>query len=314
MTATFTTPASTAGLIGLGRMGAPIGRRLLAQGVPLIVHNRTRSKAETLLALGARWAESPRAVGEAASGRVIFTLLTDARAVRAVLLGTHGVAAGAGPGTLVVDLSTIAPDESRAIAARLAAKGLGFVDAPLGGSTPAAEEGRLLVYVGGSEPDVERARPLLMCFARRVAVLGPVGSGTSMKLVNNLLTVGHVTLAAEALALAAGLGIVRDTAIDLLLDGGGQSRMLADKRSEFSRREYPTRFSLALATKDLGLVARTARSVGGSVPIARELRRRNLEAIRAGWGEHDLSAVFERALARFGVDARSGAAPPAPPT
>jgi 3-hydroxyisobutyrate dehydrogenase-like beta-hydroxyacid dehydrogenase len=298
-----TAQPSPVGLIGLGRMGTPIARRLLDRGIPLVVHNRTRAKAEPLLALGGRWAETPRELGKIVSGGVIFTLVTDAKAVRAVLFGRRGVAATAEPGTLVVDLSTIAPEESRAIAARLSGQGIGFVDAPLGGSTPAATEGRLLIYAGGTAADVDRARPLLETFARRIDHLGPVGAGTSMKLVNNLLTIAHVALAAEALALAGALGLDRERVLDLLLEGGGQSRMLADKRESFSRREYPARFSLSLATKDLGLIDRTARTLGGSVPLAREVRRRAREAVGSGSGEMDLSVLFESALARFSAAA-----------
>lgn len=296
------------GWIGLGRMGIPIAGRLIDHGISLVVYNRTRAKAEPLLARGARWAESPRSLAIETGPNIVFTLLTDGRAVRSVLFGRRGVAAGAAPGTLVVDLSTIAPDESRAIAEQLATRGIHFVDAPLGGSTPAAEEGKLLVYAGGDPADVDRVRPLLDRFARRVERIGPVGAGSSMKLVNNLVMVGYVVLAAEALALAQGLNVDRDRALDLLLDGGGQSRILADKRVAFSRREYPTRFSLSLATKDLRLIGRSARSVGGNLPVARELRRVMEEAARAGLGDQDLAAVFERALARF-VDRDSASVP-----
>ncbi|HTP53657.1 MAG TPA: NAD(P)-dependent oxidoreductase [Thermoplasmata archaeon] len=291
--------ASPVGFVGLGRMGSPIARRLLDRGVPLVVHNRSRPKAEELLALGARWAETPAALAREVDGGVVFTLLTDAKAVRAVLFGRTGLARGARPGTLVVDLSTVAPAESRALAARLVERGIGFVDAPLGGSVAAATGGTLLVYAGGAAADIDRARPLLSIFARRVEALGGVGAGTSMKLVNNLLTVAHVALAAEALALAGGLGLDRERVLDLLLDGGGQSRMLADKREAFSRRDYPARFTLALAAKDLGLIDRTARDVGGSVPLAHALRRWAQAAARSGLAEKDLSALLEASIGRF---------------
>jgi 3-hydroxyisobutyrate dehydrogenase-like beta-hydroxyacid dehydrogenase len=292
---------SKVGWIGLGRMGVPITGRLIDHGISLVVHNRTVDKAGPLRARGAEWSDSPRALATSVGPGVIFTLLTDGRAVRSVLFGRRGVAAGAAPGTLVVDLSTIAPDESRAIAERLAARGIHFVDAPLGGSTPAAAEGRLLVYAGGDPADVDRVRPLLSVFGRRIERIGPVGAGTSMKLVNNLLTVGYVVLAAEALALAGGLDVDRDRALDLLLDGGGQSQMLAHKRASLSRREYPTQFSLSLADKDLHLIGRAARSVGGSLPVTRELRRVMDEAMRAGLGDQDFAVVFERVLAHFGT-------------
>jgi len=299
------------GLIGLGRMGTPIARRLLDRGFRLVVYNRTPTKSDELVALGASRAESPAALARAVDGGVVFTLLTDAKAVRSVLFGRKGLARGMRPGALVVDLSTIAPEESRAIAARLAERGVGFVDAPLGGSTGAAADGALLVYAGGAPEAVDRARPLLAVFARRVERLGPVGAGTSMKLVNNLLTIGNVALAAEALALAGALGLERERVLDLLLDGGGQSRMLADKRESFARREYPARFTLALAAKDLGLVDRTARGAGGATPLAHAVRRDAEAAARGGLAEQDFSALFESALSRF---ARGPPAPAAPST
>ena len=309
MSATFSTAVvPPVGLIGLGQMGAPIAGRLLDRGFALTVYNRSPAKAAPLIARGARSADSPRAVGAAVGDGVLFTLLTDARAVRTVLFGRRGAAAALLPGAVVADLSTIAPDESRAIAERLSARGVDFVDAPLGGSTDAAAAGELLIYAGGSPPSVDRVRPVLAAFARRIERLGPVGAGASMKLVNNLLSVGYVVLAGEALAFADALGLDRERVLDLLLDGGGNSRMLAAKRTAFGRREYPTRFALALAAKDLGLVQRAARGVGGRSPLLRELRRTAGEAIRAGHGAEDFAAVFEASLARFGRGPRPAAA------
>jgi len=299
-----------AGFVGTGSMGSPIARRLLDAGVPLVVHNRTREKAEPLLAAGARWCETPREVGREAGGQTIFTALTDAKAVRSALFGRTGIARGAGAGTLVVDLSTVTPDESRSFAERLGRRGIHFMDVPVGGSTDAAAEGRLVAFAGGSDDDLERARPLLDRFARRVELLGPVGSGASMKLVNNLLTIGQVALAAEALALAQAFGLDRDRTIELLQDGGAASKMLEAKRGAFVRQEYPARFRLALARKDLGLIDRAARDAGATARISREIRRLYDEAIAQGLADRDFAAVFERALARR----RTGAPPSADAT
>ncbi len=279
-------------------MGAPIAERLAAAGVPLVVHNRTRAKADALVARGAVWAETPRAVGRAAAGHLVFTMLTDARAVRATLFGRSGVAAGAARGTLVVDLSTIGPDESRANAARLRPRGLRYVDAPVGGSVDAAAAGELLVYAGGEEEDIDRARPYLEKFSRRTERLGGVGSGTAMKLVNNLVTIAGLAVATEALALAERLGLAKERVVELLLAGGAQSRMLEAKRDGLLRREYPSRFKLVLAAKDLGLVERAARDAGAGRRLAREARRLAEEGLRAGHGDDDFSAMFEAALAR----------------
>jgi 3-hydroxyisobutyrate dehydrogenase-like beta-hydroxyacid dehydrogenase len=291
-------PLPTVGFLGLGAMGVPIAGRILAGGYPLVVYNRTAEKAEPLVAQGARLVPAPRDVGRAASGGIVFTLLTDGPTVRRALLGRGGAAFGAQPGTLFVDLSTISPEESRAIGGRLAARGLPFVDAPLGGSVDAAAEGRLLIYAGGSEPDVARARPVLERFSRRVEHLGPTGAGAAMKLVNNLLTLGHVALAAEALAFAEGVGLDRARTIAVLLDGGGQSRMLESKRAEFETRRYPAKFRLALAEKDARLIEREARRVGRPVRLGREVHRLLKEAEAAGLADADFSAMLEAALSR----------------
>lgn len=305
--------AATVGWVGLGMMGLPIADRLVSAGVPLVVFNRTRTKAEPLLARGARWAFTPKDLGRAVGAGVVFLLLSDARAVRAVLFGRNGLAKGLSRGGLVVDLSTIAPAESRAVAADLERAGLAFVDAPLGGSVDVARSGRLLVFAGGRADDVTRARPLLDRFARRVEHLGNVGAGTGAKLVNNLLTLATVALDAEALALAERLGLDRRRMLDLLLDGGGRSAMLEGKRGAFQERAYPAAFKLALAAKDLGLIERTARDVGAGARLAREARRLADEALRAGLADADYSAMFEAALARRGRRNPTQAAPTVPP-
>jgi 3-hydroxyisobutyrate dehydrogenase-like beta-hydroxyacid dehydrogenase len=313
MATTSETLPPRVGFIGLGQIGAPIAERLRAAGYPLVVHNRTREKAEPLTAAGAQWAFTPRDVGRAATGQVIFTALTDARAVERVLYGRNGLVRGLRPGALVVDLSTIAPTQSRGFSERLAADGIHYVDAPLGGSVEAARNGRLLLFVGGTADDVARARPFLERFSRRIEHLGPVGAGTSMKLVNNLLTLSYVGLAGEALALSDRFGLDRSRVVDLLLDGGGRSAMLEQKRIAFEERRYPAQFKLRLAEKDLKLIGLAAHEAGATVRIAREVRRLVSEALRAGHGEEDFAAVFEAAISRGSAGTSEGIPPAGPP-
>jgi 3-hydroxyisobutyrate dehydrogenase-like beta-hydroxyacid dehydrogenase len=286
------------GFVGLGQMGTPIAERLRAAGYPLVVHNRTRAKAEPLIAAGVQWAFTPRDVGRAATAQTVFTSLSDSPAVEKVLFGRQGLVRGLRPGALVVDLSTVAPSESRRFSERLAEGGIRFVDAPVGGSVEAARNGRLIVFAGGSAEDLARARPFLERFSRRVEHLGPVGTGSAMKLVNNLLTVSYVALAGEALAFSDRLGLDRSRVVELLLEGGGRSTMLEQKRLALEERRYPAQFKLRLAEKDLTLIERAAHAVGAEVRIAREVRRLVREGVRAGHGEEDFSAVFEAAIAR----------------
>lgn len=303
------------GFAGLGTMGGPIAARLLSAGVPLVVHNRDRAKADALVAAGASWAESPKALGRAVRGHLVFVMVTDVRAVRAITLGRQGLASGASSGTLVVNLSTIHPEESRAVAERLGARGIRYLEAPVSGSRDAAERGELLVFAGGAAEDLALARPCLERFSRRVELVGPVGSGASMKLVNNLVTVGTVALDAEAVALGEALGLARAQVVDLLLDGGGESRMLRAKRDALVRREYPVQFKLSLADKDLRLIDRAARAAGVRALLARETKRLADEAAGQGFAEQDVAAIYEAARRRrTGPDrSSSGAAPVAPP-
>lgn len=307
-------PVGPVGFVGLGMMGGPMAARLLSAGTALVVHNRDRQKAEPFLASGATWADSPRAVGRAASGQVVLVMVTDARAVRSVLFGRAGIASGAGPGTLVVNLSTIAPEESRAAAERLARRGIRYLEAPVGGSRDAAAAGELLIFVGGEEADLARARPVLERLGRRLELLGPVGAGASMKLVNNLVMVSTLAVDAEAITLAEALGLEPARVIDLLLAGAGESRVLANKREAFLRRDYAPRFKLSLAEKDLRLVARAAREAGVRTPMAREARRLAVEGMRSGYADQDLAAVLEPARARRAGAGGAPAGTPEPPS
>ncbi|HYB63036.1 MAG TPA: NAD(P)-dependent oxidoreductase [Thermoplasmata archaeon] len=306
--------AAPIGFVGLGTMGGPMAARLLAAGYPLVVTNRTRERAEPLLSAGASWAASPREVGRAASGQVVFVMVTDVRAVRAVLFGRDGVASGAGPGTLVVNTSTIAPEESRSVAERLARRAIRYLEAPVAGSRDAAARGELLILTGGSDGDLATAAPLLARIGARVEHLGPVGSAASMKLVNNLVMVATLAADAEALVLGEALGLAPGRVIDLLLAGGGESKVLAAKREAFLRRDYSVRFKLALAEKDLRLVARTAREAGVRTPIGREADRLAVEAMRAGHGEEDLAVLLEAARGRREAVRPAPVTPPTDPT
>ncbi len=295
------------GVIGLGAIGGPVAHRLRAAGLPVVVHARDRAKAGALLAAGATWADSPRALGEATGGSAVLVALPDYPVLRSVLLGRKGLARGASPGTIVVNLSTIAPEESRTLADGLSGRGLRYLETPVGGSRDAAEKGELLLYVGGEPADLEAVRPVLERISRRIERVGPVGSGSAMKLVNNLVTLGTVALDAEAIALAEALGLDRVRAIELLLAGGAESRMLAGKREAFARREYPVQFRLALAAKDLRLIGRAAREAGLPAPLAREVRRRLEAAQKAGFADQDLASVLETARSKPGEAKASGA-------
>ena len=291
-------PAPTVGFVGLGQMGGRIAVRLARAGIPLVVTNRSPEKSAAVAAAGAEVLPRPLDVGAAVGTGIAFTMLSDARATRRVVLGRNGLARGLRPGSLVVDLSTVRPEESRTLAEQLRHRGIHLIDAPVGGSLDAAESGQLLFFVGGDPAHLERARSLLGLLGSEIHHLGPVGQGSAMKLVNNLLTIGHIGLAAEALAFGERLGLDRPQMLELLLRGGARSAMLERKRSALLDRQYDPRFRLALARKDLRLIELSGRAASAPTRLTREVRRLVDEAIAAGHGDEDFAVVLEAALAR----------------
>jgi 3-hydroxyisobutyrate dehydrogenase-like beta-hydroxyacid dehydrogenase len=290
-------PELVVGFAGLGRMGLPMAERLIQSGVPVVAYDRTQSKAEALAARGARWNASPRDLAKSIGKGVTFLMLTDGKAVRTVLFGRGGYARGAPAGALVVNMSTIDPDESRALAARLLERGIHYVDAPVAGSIDFAAKGEVTFFAGGELPDIARARPLLERMGRTVEYMGPVGTGNATKLVNNLLTIGITALSAEALALAEGFQLERERIIKVLLDGGGRSAMLERKTPAFLSRQYPAQFTTELARKDLKLVEKAAAREGRALRMTREARKLLEAAMAQGHAVDDFSSVFEVIMA-----------------
>lgn len=303
-------PMMAVGFIGTGRMGFPLAQRLVQSQVPLVAFNRTQSKVEPLVAQGARWVSTPRDLARSVSKGVVFLMLTDGKAVVKVLFGRGGFARAAASGALVVDCSTIDPEESRAIAARLTERGVHYVDAPVGGSVDMAARGEVTFFVGGEESDVARVRPLLDRMGRRVEHMGPVGAGASMKLVNNLLTIGNTVLATEAIALADSEHLDRRRVLELLLAGGGRSAMLERKGPTFLAGQYPAQFTTTLARKDLRLVEKVGARERVALKMSREARKLLDEAIVLGHSEDDFSSVLEATRAR----GRAEPLPSTPPT
>lgn len=296
--------ARPVGFVGLGQMGSRIAARLLASGHALVVSARDPAKRQDLVGKGATAARSPAELGRAIGDGVVFVMLRDGPSVASVLFGARGLAVGLRPGALVVDLTTIRPEESREFAHRLAASGVHYLDAPVGGSVDAAAEGTLVFLVGGEPADLERVRPMLARLGRRVEHLGPTGSGAAMKLVNNVLTVGHIALLAEALSLGEGLGLDRAQLLEVLASGGARSAMLDRKRAKLLERRYDPEFRLELALKDLRLIEAAAIATERAVPMTREARRLVAEAKRQGHGAEDFAVVLETALARRNVPKR----------
>jgi 3-hydroxyisobutyrate dehydrogenase/2-hydroxy-3-oxopropionate reductase len=279
-------------MIGLGAMGSRIAGRLVGAGHDVVVWNRTPAKAEPLVALGATAAASP--ADAARRAEAVLTMVADPDALRAVAEGPDGIAAGAGEGTTVIEMSTVGPAAVAWLADALPA-GTDILDAPVLGSVSEAETGSLSVFVGGPEALVERWTPLLAALGT-VHHVGPLGAGAAAKLVANTTLVGTLGLLGEALALAQGLGLSRDAAFEVLAltPLGGQSER---RREAVDSGEFPRRFALALARKDAELIVEAATEAGVDVRLLAAAASWFHDADEEGWGERDYSAILARILA-----------------
>jgi 3-hydroxyisobutyrate dehydrogenase-like beta-hydroxyacid dehydrogenase len=277
---------TTVAWIGLGQMGLPMASRFLDAGHELVVWNRTAERSEPLVERGARQGGSPAEA--ASSAEVAITMVTDPDALEEVIFGDEGLAAGLRPGSTLVDMSTVGPATVRGVADRLP-DGVAVVDAPVLGSVPQAEDGSLAVFVGASPEAFEKVRPLLEVLGspRR---LGPLGAGAAMKLVANSTLGTLMTGLGEALALADALDLPEDVVLDVLAESP-IGITVRSKRSRIESEEYAPSFKLALAVKDVRLVAEAARSLGVPHEVASAALAHLEKAGTGGLGELDYSAV-----------------------
>jgi 3-hydroxyisobutyrate dehydrogenase len=272
--------------LGLGLMGAPMARRLLAAGHEVAVWNRTPEKAEPLVADGARHGSTPAEAGQGAEAAV--TMVADPEALDAVLFGPDGLAHQLRGEATVIDMSTVGPEAVRRAAQRLP-EDTTMLDAPVLGSVPQAEEGQLKIFTGGDPEVFERWRPILQVLGTP-ALLGPLGAGASMKLVVNSTLGAVMSGIGEALALADALGLDEEATLNVLADsvvGTGVTRA----RPRIESGMFPPRFKLSLAQKDLGLVNDAAGEAGLQLRVASAAREWFRSAEQRGLGELDYTAV-----------------------
>lgn len=282
----------TLGFIGTGAMGTALTRRLMASGYTVTVWNRTPAGAEASLKEGAKWADTPAAVARACD--VVFSMVTDAAASRAVICGEHGVLAGAHPGLVVIDAASINPDDTRAISAECAARGVPMLDAPVSGGPKVAAEGRLGIMVGGDEAAFRQCEPLFAKLGAKVIYTGASGNGTTLKIICNLIMGVAIEACAEALVLAAKLGIDPQVVVDMtsLPGTGPQTGAMATRGPRMIAHQFtPPYFSAANMDKDLTGAIRLAERHGVSLPAA-SAAREILRAVKSqGNGHIDSSAV-----------------------
>jgi 3-hydroxyisobutyrate dehydrogenase-like beta-hydroxyacid dehydrogenase len=290
------------GFVGLGYMGSRIAQRLLDGGHPLGVYNRTRDKTRALAERGARVYDSPREL--AAEADTIFSMLADDAALEHVMLGPDGIVAAARSGGTIIDLSSVHPDTSRRLAGAARPRNVDVLDASVSGSTPQAEDGSLVIFVGGEHAVYERCHPLLEVIGNHLFYLGPSGAGATMKLVANGLLGAGMQALAEALVLGQRAGLDRTTLLDVLEQTAvvtpGQKHKLANVRSG----EYPVEFPLRLMYKDLLNVERLAGQT--AVPTPAIAAAQQMFAVeQAKDREEDFSAVIRTMEELAGVNPMS---------
>jgi 3-hydroxyisobutyrate dehydrogenase len=288
-------------VVGLGTMGGAMAANLARAGFRVAAWNRTPGRTDRLAELGVTLAASPAAL--AADVDIVLVCVSDTPDVEAVLFGADGVAEGAAPGALVIDCSTIDPAASRGFAARLAAQGIGFVDAPVTGGSEGAQNATLAILVGGDPAHVERARPVLAAIGRTITHFGPVGAGQAAKAVNQVILAGTYLAVAEGLVLALKAGLDSEQVVAALSTGAAQSWVLANRSGRMLANDYPPGFRVALHLKDLGIALSMARETGAALPVAALAAQLEAGLVAQGHADDDMSALARSIRSLSGLDA-----------
>ncbi|HMQ32954.1 MAG TPA: NAD(P)-dependent oxidoreductase [Chloroflexaceae bacterium] len=284
------------GFIGLGEMGSRIAMRLHQAGHALTVYNRTRAKAEPLLALGAAWADSPRAVVERAD--VIFTMVTDTKALRAVTHGDDGILAALGPGKIYVDMSTVSPQASRELSAQVAERGAVMLDAPISGAQVTVEEGKASLMVGGDRAAFDQVRPVLEAVGPKVTHVGANGLAVTMKIAVNLSLAVQMLAFSEGVLLAEKSGIPRETAVEVLVNSVVASPMVKYRGPLILDMPEQAWFNCSMMQKDMQLALELGRQLEVPLPTTATTNELLSAARGMGLNDYDFAILFD-ALARM---------------
>ena len=278
------------GFIGLGSMGSRIAKRLLVAGHRVSGYNRTRTKAESLIQAGMQWKDSPREVAQAAD--ITLSMVRDSAALSSVADGPDGILAGLSAGKIYVDMSTVSPNLTRDLAGRVAAAGAQMLDAPVSGSIPAVEAGTLVIYVGGSEDALEKARPVFEALSQKIIHVGENGQAITTKIAINLNLPTQLISLFEGLLLAERSGIPRATALDSLLNSVAASPAMKYRAPLILNMPEEVWFSAAMMQKDLRLALELGKELGvelRTVELAQEMLSK---AVDLGWGDEDFAVLF----------------------
>jgi 3-hydroxyisobutyrate dehydrogenase-like beta-hydroxyacid dehydrogenase len=281
---------TTVGMVGLGAMGGRIAGRLLAQGYTVAGTNRTRAKAEALIAQGLVWCDTPRATAERSD--VVISMVANDAALQAVTGAEDGILAGLAPGSVYIDMSTVSPRASRTLAARVASTGAAMLAAPVSGSVPAVETGTLAIMVGGSAEAFERVEPILRELGSTVTFVGDVGHALLLKLGINISLGVQMLAFSEGVLLAERGGVDRAVALDVLTHSAIGSPMLQARAPLLVELPEEAWFDVAMMQKDLGLALESGREEGLLMPSTDAADKMLTIARSAGYEHRDIAAMF----------------------
>lgn len=279
------------GFIGLGIMGRPMALNIQRAGYALSVHGRRPESMEPLAAAGARPCASPAEL--AGRSDIVVTMVADTPDVEQVILGPDGILEGASPGAVVVDMSTVAPGATRAIAARLRGRGVAMLDAPVSGGEQGAIDGTLSIMVGGEPETFERVRPLFQVLGRNIVHIGPSGAGQVCKSCNQIVVGAAIAGVAEAILFARASGVDPARVRAALLGGFAGSRILEVHGQRMIDDSYAPGFKTRLHRKDMGIVLDAARELGLMLPGSASVAQYLDGLVELGMGEEDSAAIYK---------------------
>jgi len=294
---------ATVGFVGLGAMGGAMAGYLVQSGYAVTGYDVSAERLEAAARAGVTRAGSAALAAGAAD--VVLSSLPHPAAVRDAYLGSGGIVAAARPGATLIDLSTVDPDTWKDVARAAGERGLACLDAPVSGGPAEAGSGRLVFLVGGEPAVLERCRPILATLGSEIHHVGPLGSAQVVKIVNNVMTMGNVAVAAEAMVLGVKAGLDPKRLFDILSTSGGRSHHFLKRFPNVLAGDFAPRFSIALSRKDLGLAARLAESLGVPMLTTAVVRQVYEAAAAAGLDGRDMAAVTELFERWAGVQVRS---------
>ena len=290
------------GFIGLGIMGMPMARNLLKAGFEVVAYNRTKSKAEQLAKEGAKKADSPREL--AMECPVVITIVSDTPDVEEVILGKDGAIEGIKPGSVVIDMSTISPQATQEIAARLRQKEVHMLDAPVSGGEQGAIKGTLSIMVGGDAEVFERCKPIFEAMGKNIAHVGSNGMGQTVKLVNQILVAGNLNAVVEGLVFSQKAGVDLDKAINAIKGGAAGSWQLENLGPRIIKRDFSPGFMVDLMQKDLRLIMETAAAMKTPLPVTSFIHQMYYSLQSSGEGKSGTQALVKALESLADVEVR----------